>query len=102
MRLGFLAGMAAVCVVGVALVLKADGPDPSNLPSWVPDSIETILGRSEEGHVFVFVVGSPEGVRHIRAAVSSERVVAMAKDAFALKSGRIVAASVNVLFALGP
>jgi len=76
-------------------VAATEAPEPSDLPDWVPDSIEAALTAGAEDKVSLFVLDSAERVRGVRASVRSEGVVALAEDAFALESGRIVVANLD-------
>jgi hypothetical protein len=95
MRLGFIAGTTGLCIVGVALVSATERPLESDLPDWVADSIGAALAPNAGGDVLVFVVGSAERVREVRASVRSERMVAATESALAIEPGRIVAANLD-------
>ena len=95
MRSGWIAGTTALFVVCAGLVWIQDPPERSDLPEWIPDSIGQDIAPDDRRHVLILVVGSEDRVRDVRAAVSSNRIVAEGPGSFALEPGRIVATSLE-------
>ncbi len=78
-----VSAVTAVAMLAGGLYLALEKPE------WVP-GLEAPSDR-----VTVYVVGTPEGVDIVRAAVDPARIVASAPGAIALVEGRIIAASVE-------
>jgi hypothetical protein len=91
--LGFGMGMVFGAILSVALPRQtlADLPSPSSLS--VPEAVRWAIG--EEKPVLVIEVGEPARAAAVRAAVSSERVVAESKHGFALRERRLVVSSLE-------
>lgn len=83
-------------IVGTLVFLFYVSPPSWKLPrlgDWVEGTFETAIDPS----VVVLVVGTPENVDIMRQAVGSERIVASARNAFALDDGRIIASSLEAV-----
>ena len=80
-------------VIAGGLVLYVWPPNWSfpQLDSWLT---QTATPEGPEP-VLVLVVGTPENVEIMRAAVHPDRIVAEAENSFALDEGRVIAASLE-------
>lgn len=85
--------IGAVIVAGLVAGLYVWPPNWSfpQLGSWLKQTA-TSAGQVP---VLVLVVGTPENVEVMRAAVHPDRIVAEAKSSFALDEGRVIATSVE-------
>ena len=83
-------------IAGALVFLFYVSPASWKLPrlaDWLDDAFEA----EPDSPVVVLVVGTPENVDIMRRAVGSERIVASARNAFALDSGRIIASSLDAV-----
>jgi hypothetical protein len=82
--------------IGALVFLFYISPPNWKLPrldDWVEGAFET----ESDPPVVVLVVGTPENVDIMRKVVGSERIVASARNAFALDDGRIIASSLEAV-----
>ncbi len=86
MKNGYLVSFSAMLAVSGGLMMHS----ASSESEWVPD-LSSWMKTDEP--VLVVLVGSDEGVRAVRAAVSSDRVVAETETAFAMIEGRVIASN---------
>ncbi len=83
-------------IAGALVFLFYVSPASWELPrlaDWLDEAFEA----EPDSPVVVLVVGTPENVDIMRRVVGSERIVASARNAFALDSGRIIASSLEVV-----